>query len=192
MYLKYTYVTEFFFCYNFSGTDDLWPLLVSGYAWISLLVFISFPWLPESPKYLHQVVKSEDQAYEGGCFWNKMFELVVLLINRQFRLAVLSKLRGLPIATVGWELTNSSVLSRRASQEKWSLIRVLRTHRLQLPLCLVIALQAGQQFSGINAVIFTISLKRNENTIKSGVFSREMGMNIPIFMRPLRCKRICL
>lgn len=57
------------------------------------------------------------------------------------------------MSTVGWELTNSSVMSRRASQEKWNLIRVLTTHRLQLPLCLVIALQAGQQFSGINAVM---------------------------------------
>ncbi|KAK7582329.1 hypothetical protein V9T40_013774 [Parthenolecanium corni] len=127
------------------GTDDLWPLLVSGYAWLSVLVFISFPWLPESPKYLHQVAKLEDQAYE-----------------------VLSRLRNLPMSTVGWELTNSSVMSRRASQEKWNLIRVLTTHRLQLPLCLVIALQAGQQFSGINAIFYYSS-----NIFESAGLSRD-------------------
>lgn len=131
---------------------------------LSVLVFISLPWVPESPKYLHQVAKLEDQAYEGRFFLIPFWTGSFVILHKQFLFAVLSRLRDLPIATVGWELANSSVLSRRASQEKWNLIRVLRTHRLQMPLCLVIALQAGQQFSGINAVIFTVtSLKRNEN-----------------------------
>lgn len=78
---------------------------------------------------------------------------ILVILEKHILLSELSRLRNLPISTVGWELTNSSAMARRTGQEKWNLIRVLRTPRLHLPLCLVIALQAGQQFSGISAVM---------------------------------------
>ncbi|XKL65783.1 hypothetical protein PGB90_009203 [Kerria lacca] len=113
------------------GTETDWPLLVSAYTWLSLMVFIVLPLLPESPKYLYQVVKEEDRALQE-----------------------LSRLRNLPTSIVQWELTNSTVGPRRSNQDKWSLIRVLTTPRLRIPICLVIALQAGQQLSGINAIFY--------------------------------------
>ncbi|XP_065200108.1 solute carrier family 2, facilitated glucose transporter member 3-like isoform X2 [Planococcus citri] len=113
------------------GTEELWPFLISGYVLMTIFVFASLPWLPESPKYLYQVRKLEDEA-----------------------LKELSRLRDLPENIVRWEIFSNATSPRRATHENWNLIRVLSTPRLRIPLCLVIALQAGQQFSGINAIFY--------------------------------------
>lgn len=73
-------------------------------------------------------------------------------MNIRVAITELSKLRNLSTEIVACELRESS-LSRRSNQNKWSLIRVLTTPRLRMPLCLVVSLQAGQQFTGINAVM---------------------------------------
>lgn len=63
----------------------------------------------------------------------------------------LAKLRNLPKDVVAWEIRVDDASPGR-TREKWSLTRVLSTPRVRLPLLLVLALQAGQQLAGINAV----------------------------------------
>lgn len=78
------------FNFYFPGTETDWPLLVSAYTWLSLMVFIVLPLLPESPKYLYQVVKEEDRALQGSyikiwryfnLFSKKFFKKILIFDN---------------------------------------------------------------------------------------------------------------
>lgn len=48
---------------------------------------------------------------------------------------------------------------REMSTGQWSIIRLIKSKSLRLPLLLVCAMQAGQQLSGINAVSFFFQKK---------------------------------
>lgn len=125
------------------GTVTLWPFLISFYGILSTFAFFTLPFLPESPKYLFQVKKEHRRA-----------------------LSELARLRNLPEYMVSWEIHSVEREARYCSADvKWTLIKVLKTRSLYLPLFLVIALQAGQQFSGINAIFYYSSHIFN----KSGV-----------------------
>ncbi|CAH0386483.1 unnamed protein product [Bemisia tabaci] len=116
------------------GGETRWPYLLSAYILCVLFCLLTFPCLPESPKYLFSV-KNE----------------------RQSALQALSRLRGLPADLLQSELDSKDTAENNFNNEEiqtWSVAQVLRTRSLLLPLALVIALQAGQQFAGINAVFF--------------------------------------
>ena len=52
---------------------------------------------------------------------------------------------------VAWEVKTDNA-PKKTIGEEWTLMKVLSTPRLRLPLLLVLALQGGQQLAGINAV----------------------------------------
>lgn len=112
------------------GSTTRWPYLVSAYVLMTIMVFASLPWLPESPKYLHSICKEDEALHE------------------------LSRLRALPTDMIAWEIRSAPSTPRSTNVETWNLLRVLTTPRLKIPTLLVIALQAGQQFSGINAIFY--------------------------------------
>ncbi|KAK9502097.1 hypothetical protein O3M35_012692 [Rhynocoris fuscipes] len=109
------------------GREDTWNYLLGFYAILILLSVMSLPWLPESPKYLY--------AVRG---------------LRQKALRELSRLRELPCEYVCGELEEKE----EVSADGWSVCKLLCSRPLRLNLSLVCALQAGQQFSGINAVFY--------------------------------------
>ncbi|KAL1137775.1 hypothetical protein AAG570_009471 [Ranatra chinensis] len=109
------------------GTDDTWHYLLALYGIPVLIGALAMPWLPESPKYLF--------AIKG---------------LRQKAVKELSKIRNMPEDWVTGELEEKN----ETSDELWSVWRLLKTPSLLLNLALVCSLQAGQQFSGINAVFY--------------------------------------
>ncbi|GLH08599.1 Solute carrier family 2, facilitated glucose transporter member 1 [Gryllus bimaculatus] len=130
------------------GREDTWHLLLSLYAIPVLLASIAIPLLPESPKYLYAIRGEIERAVDELCRLRKV---------------------SIPdeLGTELEELSQSSVASAGTS---WSVTRVLKTSQLYLPLCLVCAMQAGQQFSGINAVFYY-----SVTIFQSAGFSEEGG-----------------
>ena len=49
----------------FSGSDDLWPILLAFSAVPGFLVSFFLPFVPESPRYLLIKKKEEDKAKDG-------------------------------------------------------------------------------------------------------------------------------
>lgn len=124
---------QIFSMYSILGNEQGWPFVLALYALPMVLCGLLFPILPESPKYLY-VVKKEPQI----------------------ALKVLTKVRDM-----NQEHLNDEVQELKAEEsendvenESWTIGRVLRDKTLLLPLLLVLILQAGQQFSGINAVFY--------------------------------------
>lgn len=114
------------------GGPDNWPYLLGAYA---ILVIVCLPILfilPESPKYLYVMKRDEGKALEE-----------------------LSRLRGVSMSLLASELETLREEAATASVvQRYSMLQVAREPALRLPLLLVVALQAGQQTSGINAVFY--------------------------------------
>lgn len=110
------------------GTPDTWHYLLAFYGALILVCALALPFIPESPKYLNCVVGSRQRA-----------------------LRELSRLRGCSPEDVAHELDDHLPT---VTMEAWSVGRLLKSRELRLNLALVCALQAGQQFSGINAVFY--------------------------------------
>ncbi|XP_025837362.1 solute carrier family 2, facilitated glucose transporter member 1 isoform X2 [Agrilus planipennis] len=115
------------------GTEEFWPYLLGFYTISVVLSAVAIPFLPESPKYLLFVKKQPEQAF------------------RQ-----LVKIRGVPEKLLTDEIQEMQLASQQTDDEDdvWNILRVLTDSSLLLPLLLVMFLQAGQQFSGINAVFY--------------------------------------
>ncbi|KAL3268136.1 hypothetical protein HHI36_007263 [Cryptolaemus montrouzieri] len=116
------------------GNEDLWPYCLSFYLIPLVLCSFIFPFLPESPKYLFMIKR-----------------------NHQVALRSLSRIRNTPVDELEQEieeLKNEQRVIESQRSDAWSIKRVLGDRKLLLPLLLVCALQAGQQFSGINAVFY--------------------------------------
>nr|CAD7257983.1 unnamed protein product [Timema shepardi] len=115
------------------GTMETWHYLLSLYVLLILVSAIALPFLPESPKYLY-VVRGEE---EKG-------------------ISELSRLRGVSVDKLHDELDDLCQVNKTDSEakESWTIASIARAQNLRLPLLLVCALQAGQQFSGINAVFY--------------------------------------
>lgn len=110
------------------GNESSWHLLLALYAVLVVICGFASPFMPESPKFLYQVKGLKQKAARE-----------------------LAKLRGLPMENVIGELEGQATSS---NVETWSVMRVLSTPSLRLPLALTCALQFGQQTSGINAVFY--------------------------------------
>ena len=99
----------------------------------------------------------------------------------------LASVRSLPKEVVAWELKADDAAAGRV-QEKWSLVRVLTTPRLRLPLLLVVAMQGGQQMAGINAVrVHTYQIAQKNPVTSSGfvyVFVRCSTIRLKFLKRP--------
>ncbi|XP_073969394.1 solute carrier family 2, facilitated glucose transporter member 1-like isoform X2 [Rhodnius prolixus] len=109
------------------GREEAWNYLLGFYAMLILISGMALPWLPESPKYLYTV--------KG---------------LRQKAIRELSRLRNLPGEFVCGELEEKEEVSANG----WSVLKLICSKPLRIHLALVCALQAGQQFSGINAVFY--------------------------------------
>ncbi|KAK7867028.1 hypothetical protein R5R35_005672 [Gryllus longicercus] len=129
------------------GREDTWHLLLSLYAIPVLLASIAIPLLPESPKYLYAIRGEIERAVDELC-----------------------RLRKVSIPDeLGTELEELSQSSAASAGTSWSVTRVLKTSQLYLPLCLVCAMQAGQQFSGINAVFYySVTIFQNAGFSEEG------------------------
>ncbi|GLV34210.1 uncharacterized protein CBL_00140 [Carabus blaptoides fortunei] len=115
------------------GTEETWPHLLSFFVILVAMCGLVTPILPESPKYLYVVRKQP-----------------------QLALKELSKIRGLPISSLTDEVLDLQQAQRTDEQTgiSWNIATVVKDKELLLPLLLVCAMQAGQQFSGINAVFY--------------------------------------
>lgn len=139
---------------------SLYFVLGNAYYWSYCLALYTIPlifasffviFLPESPKYLF-VIKKENQR----------------------AVSELSRIRNTPIINLEEEIEELQMeLQQNENKEKnaWTMRRVLKDKKLLLPLVLVCALQAGQQFSGINAV-FYYSVSIFESTGLSNINSQ--------------------
>nr|CAD7589078.1 unnamed protein product [Timema genevievae] len=130
------------------GTIETWHYLLSLYVLLILISAIALPFLPESPKYLY-VVRGEE---EKG-------------------ISELSRLRGVPADKLHDELDDLCQVNKTDSEakESWTIVSIARAPNLRLPLLLVCALQAGQQFSGINAVFYySVSIFENAGLSHDG------------------------
>lgn len=112
------------------GTATRWRYSVCFFMVFIVSFLITYPWFPESPKYLYVIAGNEDGAK--------------------------SEIRRLR----GERATNESIedemaaMKVEASEEKTSpsMWKVLTDPVLRMPIILVIVMQGGQQFAGINAV----------------------------------------
>uniref|UniRef100_A0A1B6DVG7 Major facilitator superfamily (MFS) profile domain-containing protein n=1 Tax=Clastoptera arizonana TaxID=38151 RepID=A0A1B6DVG7_9HEMI len=110
------------------GKETTWHYLLGLYLCLTIPCSVVLPLLPESPKYLSAVIGNNHKAAKE-----------------------LARLRGLTVEEVSHELEQSRPITE---VDTWNLSKLLRSKHLYLPLALVCSLQAGQQFSGINAVCY--------------------------------------
>ncbi|KAJ8878368.1 hypothetical protein PR048_018945 [Dryococelus australis] len=115
------------------GQENTWPYLLGLYAVLILVSSLALPFLPESPKYLYIVKGQEERGVRE-----------------------LTRLRGLAPEQLQDELEDMRQANKAELEagSSWTFGSVLHARTLRLPLLLVCALQAGQQFSGINAVFY--------------------------------------
>ncbi|KAK9739171.1 Sugar transporter [Popillia japonica] len=116
---------------NVLGTETTWPSLLSFYVILVILCSIAFPFLPESPKYLYVVKKQPKRA-----------------------IIVLEKLRLMKACDMEGEINELEIEFQDNEKKVTKAVtfwQVLSDRTLLLPLLLVCSMQAGQQFSGINA-----------------------------------------
>ncbi|GJQ74417.1 hypothetical protein Trydic_g21896, partial [Trypoxylus dichotomus] len=113
------------------GTGTLWPILLSFYTILVVVCSIAFIFLPESPKYLYVVRKQTRVA-----------------------ITVLESIRLMNVRELEDEINELETECRdnqKSTKSTFGFWQVLSDRSLLLPLLLVCCMQAGQQFSGINA-----------------------------------------
>lgn len=146
------------------GDEELWPYLLSCYAIFIIMCSLAIPMLPESPKFL-LFNKKRDEAFKQ-----------------------LERIRNNPHSVVEREImemeSHMQVVSEQ-NRTRWNIGKVLCDRSLLLPIILVCSMQAGQQFSGINAVFYystlifkAAGLSEQEGqlaTIGAGVINLLMG-----------------
>ncbi|CAH0554862.1 unnamed protein product [Brassicogethes aeneus] len=118
--------------YKILGNESSWPNLL-GFYLIPLLCSTALPFLPESPKYIFVIKKQHQQALLELCKIRNAKEESLEDEIRELRLE---------------DQDNAEV------GDTWTIGKVLKSKTLLLPLLLTVTLQAGQQFSGINAVFY--------------------------------------
>ncbi|XP_068896897.1 solute carrier family 2, facilitated glucose transporter member 1-like isoform X3 [Tenebrio molitor] len=116
------------------GNENYWPHLLACYLLPLLVCSVVLIFLPESPKYL-------------------------FIIKKQPHLAIkqLAYIRDVKEELLDGEIQELKLEEQDNDDDKgdsWNIWRVLTDRSLLLPLLLVCSLQAGQQFSGINAVFY--------------------------------------
>nr|CAH7741371.1 unnamed protein product [Callosobruchus chinensis] len=116
------------------GNDEYWPHCLAIYALPTFVSILILPILPESPKFLF-VVKNQPYA----------------------ALKELQKIRGVQEELLKDEIESLKIEAeenKKNTGDSVGLRKVITDRSLLLPLTLVCCLQAGQQFSGINAVFY--------------------------------------
>ncbi|KAJ3642404.1 hypothetical protein Zmor_025196 [Zophobas morio] len=120
--------------YKILGNEEFWPHLLAFYLLPLLICSFLLIFLPESPKYLFIVKKQPHLAIQQLASIRNVKEEFLDQEIHELRL----------------EEQDNDV----DESDSWNLLRVLKDKTLLLPLLLVCSLQAGQQFSGINAVFY--------------------------------------
>ena len=117
---------------NILGDDGLWPLLFALIAVPAIIQIILLPFVPESPKYL--ILTRED--FEGGQ-------------------EALAKLRGRSVDEVKDE-ANAIYREARSmdDEDHLSVIGLLSTRSLYLPLFLAVCIHMSQKISGMVAIYY--------------------------------------
>nr|CAI5823075.1 unnamed protein product [Callosobruchus analis] len=119
---------------SMNSNKEYWPHCLAIYALPTFVSILILPILPESPKFLF-VVKNQPQA----------------------ALKELQKIRGVHEELVKDEIESLKIEAEENKKNTGNSVglgKVITDHSLLLPLMLVCSLQAGQQFSGINAVFY--------------------------------------
>ncbi|KAJ8917744.1 hypothetical protein NQ315_005195 [Exocentrus adspersus] len=120
--------------YEILGNPEYWYYCLSFFCLPVFLCGATIHLLPESPKYVF-VIKKQPQV----------------------ALRLLRKLRDVSEELLQDEIEELKIEeddNKRCAGDSWNLVKVMTDRTLMLPLLLVCALQAGQQFSGINAVFY--------------------------------------
>lgn len=115
------------------GTNNLWHIMLAAFV---PLCFLSFPMLyilPESPKYLYIMKNKKDEAIKELCRLRNVQDSS--LIDDEI-----------------YALEEEAAI--HTTMDVWTVGRVLKDSTVRLPLLLVLAMQFGQQLSGINSVFF--------------------------------------
>lgn len=133
------------------GTEDMWHYALSIYVCFIFIFLLPYPWFPESPKYLYVIAGDKVKAKEGKWVHNIDLTCVSQIYRICLHTIELKRLRGNNPQLIEDEIVfMNNELSNNV--EKRGCMSVLTDPALTLPLILVCAMQAGQQFSGINAV----------------------------------------
>ncbi|XP_045585050.2 solute carrier family 2, facilitated glucose transporter member 1 [Procambarus clarkii] len=120
------------------GTENGWPYLLGGYLVCVSIAVVLHPALPESPTYCYIILRDEVRGRKELCRLHR---------DNKYVEAEESSLRSL------------AVISGVAQEGKaWSLSQVIQSRRGKMLLLITVLFNAGQQFSGINAVFYYSTL----------------------------------
>ena len=146
------------------GTDKGWPYLLGIALFPSVLQLLLLPFCPESPRYL-LITKQQEQAARAGRY-HTMFivhysiTLHYSIILRSFTfnnlklnksMLALKKLRNSTDIEDDIDEMRAEEQAQRA-EAKITMLELVRSPTLRLPLVIAIVMQLSQQLSGINAV----------------------------------------
>ncbi|XP_071547980.1 solute carrier family 2, facilitated glucose transporter member 3-like isoform X3 [Panulirus ornatus] len=120
------------------GTACGWPYLIGGFIVVVTIALLLHPILPESPTYCYVISMDDTKGLK---------ELQRLRGDKKYIEVEVSSLRML-----------ASAGSKTRHGKAWGLLRVLQSHGYRMSLMICITFNAGQQFSGINAVFFYSTL----------------------------------
>uniref|UniRef100_A0A1B6F454 Major facilitator superfamily (MFS) profile domain-containing protein n=1 Tax=Cuerna arida TaxID=1464854 RepID=A0A1B6F454_9HEMI len=112
------------------GTADLWPILLIVCVLPAVFMILGLPFCPESPKYLLTQKSQEEKAQKALTWFRGTTEVQVEMDEMR---AEKEQIKLMP------KVTMKEMLVNRA---------------LRIPLMIAVVIMLGQQFSGINAVIF--------------------------------------
>ncbi|XP_053647118.2 solute carrier family 2, facilitated glucose transporter member 5 isoform X2 [Cherax quadricarinatus] len=120
------------------GTEYGWPYLLGGYIISVCLAIFLHPFLPESPTYCYIISHDETRGHK---------ELSRLHGDNKYVEAEESLLR-----------MHAKICATPQAGKTWTISRVFKFHGNKMPLIITILFNAGQQFSGINAVFYYSTL----------------------------------
>lgn len=123
-------VSQLFGLRQVLGNATSWAILLALVAVPAIVCLAVLPWYPESPRFLYVNRDSKDKAEKA-----------------------LRKFRGREDVSKDMVEMEAEVQQQR-KEPAWSLLQLLRTRSLRLPLLLVCSAAIAQQLSGINVVFF--------------------------------------
>ena len=146
------------------GTDKGWPYLLGIALFPSVLQLLLLPFCPESPRYL-LITKQQEQAARAGWYYRMLivhhsitihYSLIIRslkLNNRKIikSMSALKKLRNSTDIEDDIDEMRAEEQAQRA-EAKITMLELVRSPTLRLPLVIAIVMQLSQQLSGINAV----------------------------------------
>jgi len=123
------------------GTEQLWPYLMLVNVCSGLLCLCLMPFFPDSPRYLMLIRGDREAAREALRFIRQKEDVEADIREME---AEYEQQQQAAVDSSDTEEDSSS----------YTIMRLLRTRELRVPLIVAVSLQSIQQLSGINAIFF--------------------------------------